>query len=76
MGKRIAAWITAGALAGLAYGFVNTYLAPLFPGFIAAAAPAVSQGQQLLGILWKTFIFALLAIPGAFVAETRPPRGG
>jgi len=32
------------------------------------------SGNPALGILWKTFIFALLAIPGAFVAETRPPR--
>jgi len=74
MGKRVVAGIIAGALVGLAYGLINTYLAPLFPGSLAAAAPAVSQGTQLLGILWKTFIFALLAIPGAFVAETRPPR--
>jgi hypothetical protein len=73
MGKRVVAGITAGALIGLAYGVINSYLSPLLPGLIATAAPAVSQGTQLLGILWKTFIFALLAIPGAFVAETRRP---
>jgi uncharacterized membrane protein (GlpM family) len=72
MGKRVAAGITAGALVGLGYGLINTYLAPLFPGFAATAGAAV-EGAPALGVLWKTFIFALLAIPGAFVAETRRP---
>jgi hypothetical protein len=38
------------------------------------AGAAVTDGALALAILWKTFIFGLLAIPGAFVAETRPPR--
>jgi hypothetical protein len=38
------------------------------------AEAAVTDGALALGILWKTFIVALLAIPGAFLAETRPPR--
>lgn len=74
MGRRIAAGILAGALVGLGYGLVNAYLAPLFPGFVAAAAPAASEGSTALGVLWKTFVFALLGIPGGFIAETRPPR--
>jgi len=74
MGRRFAAGITAGALVGLGYGLVNAYLTPLLPGLAATAVPAVSGGALALGILWKTFIFTLLAIPGAFVAETRPPR--
>lgn len=73
MGKRVAAGILAGAFVGLAYGLVNAYLAPLFPGLVAMAGPAVGNGAAALGILWKTFIFALLAIPGAFLAETRQP---
>lgn len=73
MGKRIVAGITAGALVGLAYGLVNTYLAPSFPGFMAPAAAAADPAW--LPILWKTFVCALLGIPGAFVAETRRPRG-
>jgi hypothetical protein len=73
MGRRIAAGLTAGALVGLSYGLINAYLAPLFPGLAATAAPAVSGGALALGILWKTFIFTLLAIPGAFAAETRKP---
>jgi len=72
MGKRVAAGITAGALVGLAYGLVNTFLAPLFPGFIASSAAAA--GSAWMPILWKTFIFALLGIPGAFIAETRPNK--
>jgi uncharacterized membrane protein YjjB (DUF3815 family) len=74
MGRRIVAGLTAGALIGLAYGLVNAFLTPLVPGVLAAAEPAVSGGTMALGILWKTFIFALLAIPGALVAETREPR--
>lgn len=73
MGKRIAAGITAGALVGLAYGAVNTFLTPLFPGPGAPSGPVVVNGALALPILWKTFIFALLALPGAFVAETRRP---
>ena len=74
MGKRVVAGITAGALVGLGYGLVNAFLSPLFPGLDAAAGETVANGSPALAILWKTFIFALLAIPGAFVAETRPPR--
>lgn len=71
MGKRVVAGIAAGALVGLVYGLVNTYLAPLVPGFAASAAAAT--GSAWMPILWKTFIFALLGIPGAFLAETRKP---
>ena len=72
MGKRVAAGITAGALAGLIYGLVNAFLAPSMPGFAALAAAA--EASPWLPILWKTFVFALLGIPGAFLAELRPPR--
>jgi hypothetical protein len=72
MGKRIAAGIMAGALVGLIYGLVNSFLAPSLPGFNALAAAV--GGSPWLHILWKTFVFALLGIPGAFLAETRPPR--
>ncbi|NTV80148.1 MAG: hypothetical protein HGA24_01815, partial [Candidatus Aminicenantes bacterium] len=73
MGKRVVAGIAAGALVGLGYGLVNAFFSPLFPGLAAAAGETVVNGSPALGILWKTFIFALLAIPGAFLAETRPP---
>jgi hypothetical protein len=76
MGKRVAAGITAGALVGLAYGAVNTFLSPLFPGLVASSGPVVLNGALALTLLWKTFIFALLAIPGALVAETRSPNRG
>jgi hypothetical protein len=74
MGKRLAAGITAGALIGLAYGAVNTFLSPLFPGLVATSGPAVANGALGLTVLWKIFIFALLAIPGALLAETRPNK--
>jgi len=75
MGKRVAAGITAGALAGLCYGAVNIFLSPLFPGLAAAAGPVALNGALALTVLWKTFIFSLLAIPGALLAETRPNKG-
>jgi hypothetical protein len=73
MGPRFMAGIAAGALVGLGYGLVNTFLTPLFPALAEAAGAAVAEGAPALGILWKTFIFSLLAIPGAFIAETRRP---
>jgi hypothetical protein len=76
MGKRLAAGVLAGALTGLAYGALNAFLSPLFPGLAASAGAQALNGAPALGILWKTFIFALLAIPGAFVAETRPVSRG
>jgi hypothetical protein len=75
MGKRVAAGITAGALVGLCYGAVNTFLSPLFSGLAAAAGPVALNGTLGLTVLWKIFIFALLAIPGALLAETRSPEG-
>jgi hypothetical protein len=75
MGKRVAAGITAGALAGLAYGAINIFLSPLFPGLAAGAGPVALNGALALTVLWKVFIFALLAIPGALLAETRSPGG-
>jgi hypothetical protein len=75
MGKRIIAGIVAGGLVGAAYGLVNVFLSPHFTGFVPAAAQAFNGYGAALGTLWKTFVFALLAIPGAFIAETRPPGG-
>ncbi len=74
MGKRVAAGITAGALIGLGYGAVTTFLSPLFPGLVAASGPVAINGALALTVLWKVFIFALLAIPGAILAETRPNK--
>jgi len=72
LGKRVAAGIMAGALVGLAYGLVNAF----FMTSLHDVDTTAVGGDPVLGILWKTFIFALLAIPGAFAAETRPPSRG
>jgi len=76
MGKRVSAGVTAGALTGLAYGAVNSFLSPLFPGLAAPSGPVVVSGALALTVLWKVFIFALLAIPGTLLAETRSPSRG
>jgi hypothetical protein len=73
MGRRFVAGILAGALVGLGYGLVNAFLAPLFPGLAAAAGETATNGALAWSLIWKTFVFTLLAIPGAFAAETRPP---
>ncbi|HSQ79007.1 MAG TPA: hypothetical protein VLN41_00290 [Candidatus Bathyarchaeia archaeon] len=73
MGKRSAAGMTAGGLVGLGYGAVNSFVSPLMPGLAAAAGAAAAEGHPALHVLWKVFIFALLAIPGAFLAEIRRP---
>jgi len=73
MGKRVVAGIAAGALAGLGYGLFNALLTPLLPGLADAAGAAAANGSAVLKILWKAFVFALLAIPGAFLLETRRP---
>jgi hypothetical protein len=74
MGGRFAAGVLAGALVGLGYGLVSAFLAPLFPGLAAAAGETATNGALVWSLVWKTFVFTLLAIPGAFAAETRPPR--
>lgn len=74
MGKRVMAGVLAGALTGLAYGAANAFLTPQFPGLTAVVGTAVAAGSPWLDILWKTFLFSLLAIPGAFIAETRPTK--
>jgi hypothetical protein len=74
MGRRSISGIAAGGLVGLGYGAVNSFLWPLVPGLAAAVAAVAPDGHPALTVLWKVFIFALLAIPGAFLAETRPVR--
>ena len=73
MGKRSAAGITAGGLVGLGYGAVNLLVSPLMPGLGAVAGSVAVESASALHVLWKVFIFALLAIPGAFLAETHRP---
>jgi len=58
-------------LVDLACGLINAFLSPLVPGLVATGAGAAAA--PALGILWKTFIFALLGILGAVLAETRCP---
>jgi hypothetical protein len=74
MGRRWITGIAGGALAGLGYGVVNALVWPLVPGLAAATAAAAAEGQPAMTIIWKVFVFALLAIPGAFIGETRRPR--
>jgi hypothetical protein len=71
MGKRMAAGIVAGASTGLLYAVANTFLSPVIAGAGTSAAPDFAAFA--LSALWKVFIFTLIAVLGAFVAETRPP---
>jgi len=51
-----------------------TLFSPLLPGLAAAAVTVGVSNALVLTVLWKVFIFALLAIPGALLAETRPNK--
>jgi hypothetical protein len=74
MGLRLISGIAGGGLAGLGYGAVNALLWPLIPGLAAATAAAATEGHPAMTMIWKIFVFALLAIPGAFAAETHRLR--
>ncbi len=74
MGKRMAAGIATGAAIGLLYAAAGTFLSPLLGPAEAASAPVFEAFA--LSALWKIFIFALIAVLGAGVAETRPLRRG
>jgi hypothetical protein len=73
MGRRMAAGVMAGAFIGLGYGIVSLFVSPLFAAVPAEAAVPITLDAAAIRILWKVFIFSLMAIIGAFLAETRPP---
>jgi hypothetical protein len=73
MSRRMAAGVMAGAFVGLGYGIVSLFVSPLFAAVRAEAAVPITLDAAAIRILWKVFIFSLMAIIGAFLAETRPP---
>jgi hypothetical protein len=78
--KRISLGALSGALVGFLYAASNTILGNL----LAKEGNTLLSVSQLLGkmglaALWRIFLFAILAVIGAFIAETRPlkrPRQG
>lgn len=73
--RRILAGTLAGGLIGLFYALFNT----LFSFFLSSASPGAFPFGRFLGqfaskALWQIFLFALLALAGAFIAETRAPK--
>jgi hypothetical protein len=65
LGRRILLGTASGALIGLFYALVNTFVPSLYG---AASDP----GKLAVKLLWHIFIFTLVAAIGAIIAETRP----
>lgn len=72
MGRRMAAGAITGVCVGLGYGLISLFVSPLFAAMGTQAAAAMSFDAAAFRILWKVFIFTLMAVLGAFLAETRP----
>jgi hypothetical protein len=70
LGRRIMLGILSGALTGLLYALVNTFLPPLY------GATSLGTTSLALRALWRVFVFSVVAVLGAAVAETRRYRGG
>jgi hypothetical protein len=70
-GKRIVLGAVSGAVIGLLYAAANTFLPPLYAG-LTSAAPAA--GQLAIKAFWHVFLFTLIAVIGALIAETRKVR--
>lgn len=67
-GRRLLLATLSGGTIGLFYAMTNTFLSPLYAG--------VTAGEQTLGRLavrcaWHIFLFTLVAVAGALIAETR-----
>jgi len=67
-GKRIAAGTVSGAIIGLFYVVVKTTLPPLYA---AAKDPGPDLSRFAIQAAWHVFLFAIVAVIGAAVAETR-----
>jgi hypothetical protein len=70
-GRRLLLGTLSGGIIGLFYAMANTFLPPLYAG--------VTAGEQTLGRLavrcvWHIFLFTLVAVAGALIAETRRVR--
>ncbi|MGA2587092.1 MAG: hypothetical protein ABSF88_08725 [Candidatus Aminicenantales bacterium] len=70
-GRRLFLATLSGGTIGLFYAMANTFLPPLYAG--------VTAGEQTLGRLavrcvWHIFLFTLVAVAGALIAETRRVR--
>ncbi len=68
LGKRIVLGMLSGGIIGLFYALANTFLPPLYA--------TVNNSTQTLGQLavksvWHIFLFTLVAVVGAIIAETR-----
>jgi hypothetical protein len=69
LGRRIILGTVSGALTGLLYALANTFLPPLY------GAASLGVSSLALRALWRVFLFAVIAVLGAVIAETRRLRG-
>jgi hypothetical protein len=73
LGRRIMLGTIGGGLQGLLYALANTFLPPIY-ATTAASAPALTAGPLAIKVLWHVFLFTLVALVGAILAETRRVR--
>jgi hypothetical protein len=71
LGRRIMLGTAAGSALGLLYAVVNKLGPAVYPG---AMANGPASGSLIAAILWNIFLFTLVAVIGAFIAETRKPK--
>lgn len=75
--RRLIAGVGCGALIGLFYAALSTFEAAVLvhkAGEMIGAAQLM--GSIALAASWRGFLFAIVAIIGVFIAETRPVRKG
>jgi len=71
-GRRLLLATLSGGIVGLFYAMANAFLPALYAA--SAASPALMIGQLAVKALWYVFLFTLVAVVGALIAETRKVR--
>ena len=74
LSRRLILATVCGAAAGALYAIVHAVIGRFIGGESTLAQFGMVRGTLVL-VLWRVFIFAIVAVIGAFVAETRPLRG-
>jgi hypothetical protein len=75
LGKRIVLGTLSGGMIGLFYALANTYLPDIYATAASSAASlAPTLGKLAVKSLWHIFLFTLVAVVGALIAETRRVR--
>jgi hypothetical protein len=73
LGKRISAGAFSGTIIGILYAVINTYLRNSWGNDVVGSFTFMQiLGQMTAAALWLIFLFTLIAVFGAVIAEIRP----